>query len=111
MDSTFDRRKYPRVKTEALISIARVDEKDLVARTVDLSLGGLRFQCVALEVDLDELLRVALKVRDREVSLIGKLVRITDLDELTQELALAFVEVDAAALELIEAELFDSQDL
>ena len=109
-DLTFDRRKYPRVRTEALLSIARVDDSDLVARTVDLSFGGLRFRCVGLEVDLGGVLRIALRLSGSEVSLVGKLVRVTDLDDLTQELALAFVEIDAAALELIREELLDCPD-
>jgi hypothetical protein len=109
-DLTYDRRKYPRVRTEALLSIARVDDSDLVARTVDLSMGGLRFRCVGLEVDLGEVLRVSLRLGGSEISLVGKLVRITDLDDLTQELALAFIEIDAAALELIQEELPDCRD-
>ena len=106
-DPTFDRRKYPRVRTEAIVSIEQVEAKDVLAQAIDLSLGGIRFQCVGLDVEPGELLRVTLNLDGSDVSAVGELVRATDLDAFTQELALALVEVDARTLELLRENLSD----
>ncbi len=110
-DSLFGRRKYPRVQTEVLFSVTRVDASDGVAHAVDLSLGGIRFQSVGLEFEVGQILRVVLNLGGTEVSAIGKLMRITQPDAFTQELALAFVEVDARALKLLEEYLEDADEL
>ena len=110
-DPTFDRRKYPRVRTEAVVSIAQVEAKDVLAQAVDLSLNGIRFQCVGLDVVPGELLRVTLNLDGNEVSAVGKLVRVTDLDAFTQELALTLIEVDARTLELLRENLSDFEDV
>ena len=106
-DPTFDRRKYPRVRTEAIVSIEQVEAKDVLAQAIDLSLNGIRFQCVGLDVEPGELLRVTLNLDGSDVSAVGELVRVTDLDAFTQELALALVEVDARTLELLRENLSD----
>ena len=61
-DETQDRRKYPRVKTEALVSVCRVNRDEVVGHTQDISIGGIRFRCVGLEVKPGELLRVTLNL-------------------------------------------------
>ena len=110
-DPTFDRRKYPRVRTEAVVSIAQVEAKDVLAQAVDLSLNGIRFQCVGLDVVPGELLRVTLNLEGNEASAVPKLVRVTDLDAFTQELALTLIEVDARTLELLRENLSDFEDV
>ncbi len=106
-DPSLDRRQYPRLPSEALLSIARVDERDRLAQAVDLSSGGIRFQCVGLELELGALVRVGFKLDDQEVSVVGKLVRVTDLDDLTQEYALAFAEADPGTLDLLHKKAGD----
>ncbi len=96
-----DRRKFPRLMTESLVSIARVDASDTLAQALDVSIGGMCFQCVGLELELGELLRVQLTLGEKTVVVVGKLVRVTDLDGFTQEMGLSFVEVDAEAQELL----------
>jgi len=110
-DSTFDRRKYPRVHTESLVSIARVDAREALAHALDVSIGGIRFQCVGLEVELGELLRVMLTIGDRTISVIGKLVRVTELDGFTQEVALAFTEVDPETLRFLSSNLPEAYEV
>ncbi len=109
-DPTFDRRKYPRVMTEALVSIAWLDAKDVLAHAMDLSLGGIRFQCADLEFEPGQMLRVTLKLGEQEASLVGKTVRVTELDAFVQEVALALIDVDAKTLELLHEQLADFQD-
>ena len=101
-DPSFDRRKYPRLQTEQLVSIARMDAPVSLANALDLSVGGIRFQCVGLDVALGEALEVTFNVGDRTASVVGSLVRVTELDAFTQEVALAFTRVDPQILELLE---------
>jgi hypothetical protein len=110
IDSSSGRRKYPRVKTDVLFAVARVDSGDGVAYAVDLSLGGIRFQAVGLRFEIGEILRITLNLDGTEVSAVGKLVRITQLDAFTQELALAFAEVDARTLKLLEDHLENAEE-
>ena len=110
-DSTFDRRKYPRVLTESLVSIARVNTREALAHALDVSIGGIRFQCVGLEVELGEMLRVQLTIGDRTVSVIGKLVRVTELDGFTQEVALTFTDVDSETLRFLSASLPEAYEI
>ncbi len=109
-DPTFDRRKYPRVRTEALVSIAFLDSNDVVAHAMDLSLGGIRFQCADLEFELGQMLRVTLKLGEQEASRVGKTVRVTELDAFVQEVGLALIDVDARTLELLHEQLEDLQE-
>jgi hypothetical protein len=103
-DPTFDRRKYPRVRTESLVSIARVGAPDeALGHAVDLSRGGIRFQAVGMELELLERLRIQLTLGERTLSFVGQVLRITDLDGFTQEVALAFQEVDDATLRALLA--------
>jgi hypothetical protein len=110
-DSTFDRRKYPRVRTESLVSIARVDTREALAQALDVSIGGIRFQCVGLEVELGELLRVLLTIGERTVSVTGRLVRVTELDGFTQEVALSYTEVDAETQRFLATNLPEAYEL
>lgn len=110
-DSTFDRRKYPRVRTESLVSIARVDTRQALAQALDVSIGGIRFQCVGLEVELGELLRVLLTIGERTVSVVGRLVRVTELDGFTQEVALSFTEIDPDTLRFLSSNLPEGYEL
>ena len=110
-DSTFDRRKFPRVQTESLVSIARVDARAALAHALDVSIGGIRFQCVGLEVELGEMLRVHLTIGDRTVSVVGELVRVTDLDGFTQEVALSFTDVDPETLDFLASSLPEALEI
>lgn len=109
-DDTFDRRKFPRVRTESLVSIARLGSQAALASALDLSRGGIRFQCVGLEVEQGERLRVTLTLGDQTVDVVGTLVRVTELDDFTQEVALCFGRVDNETLALLELHLPEPED-
>ena len=70
-DPTYGPRIHPRIKTQARVSIARADPPDVVAETVDVSLSGVLFQCAALGVEVNDLVRVTLQVGDGARSLPG----------------------------------------
>ena len=105
MDPTMDRRKYLRVMTEQLVSIGRLDEREGLAHALDLSLGGIRFQCVGLDVVEGEMLKVTLTLGERTATVVGQIKRVESLDEFTQEVALSFVKMEDSLREMIEEHL------
>jgi hypothetical protein len=114
-DPTFNRRKYPRLLTESLVSIARLDSSDALAHAVDLSHSGVRFECVGLDVEVGDVLKLALTFGERTTTVLGQLVRVTELDPFTKEVALVFLKMDdATRLELEEhlegGELLGTED-
>ncbi len=110
-DPTYGPGIHPRIKTQARVSIARADPPDVVAETVDVSLSGVLFQCAALGVEVNDLVRVTLQVGDDEISLLGRLVRIRDVDAYAQELAVTFVNMDEARFALLQEFLEDVDPL
>jgi hypothetical protein len=104
-DPTFDRRKYLRVLTEQVISIGRLDSREGLAHALDLSLGGIRFQCVGLGVNVGEMLKVTLTLAENTSALVGPIMRVVDLDEFTQEVALSFVKMDDDTRRVLEDNL------
>jgi len=104
-DPTFDRRKYLRVLTEQVISIGRLDSREGLAHALDLSLGGIRFQCVGLDVQVGEMLKVTLTLAESTYALVGQIMRVVDLDEFTQEVALSFVKMDDETRRVLEDNL------
>ena len=109
-DYTFDRRKYRRVETESIMSVAHVDAPTALATTVDVSRGGIRFQCVGLEVEVGQTIRVELTLEDQTLNVIGTLVRVTELDAFAQDVALAFSDVDPDTQQLLEDVLAAGDD-
>ena len=99
MPQRIDRRKYPRIRADAVVGIHRVDGGTQLAQSVDLGLGGIRFQCSGLEVDLEDVIEVTFNLDDHSATVAGKVIRVTDLDLLAQEIALAFVQVDPDTLQ------------
>lgn len=93
-DPTLDRRKYFRVPTERLVSLGRLDSREALAHALDVSTGGIRFQCVGLDVKPQELLKVTLTLGDSTLAVVGQAARVRCLDEFTQEVALSFVKMD-----------------
>jgi hypothetical protein len=108
--SAVDRRKYPRVRTDAIVSISRIEANETLAHSVDLSMGGIRFQCVGVELEAGETVRVALTLGASTVNVVGELARVTELDAFTQEVALAFTQVDPETLAALRDALPESQE-
>jgi len=104
-DPTFDRRKYLRVLTEQLVSIGRLDVREGLAHALDLSMGGIRFQCVGLQAEVGEMLKVTLTLGDRTVTPVGQITRVEPLDEFTQEVALGFVKMEDSMQALLDENL------
>ena len=68
----------------------------------NVSAGGIRFEAVGCEIDLGDVLRVTFNVGDQTVVAVGKVVWATEMDPITTDVGIEFVEIDPAVLELIE---------
>ena len=99
-----DRRKYSRIGTDQVISFAPVDEKDYLAVSRNVSAGGLRFEAIGCEIEMGDVIRVTFNLAERTVVAIGRVVWATELDPITLEVGLEFIEIDPAALELLDSE-------
>ena len=95
-------RKYSRIATDQVISFAPVDARDLLAVSRNLSPGGIRFEAVGCEIDLGEVLRVTFNVGDHTVVAIGRVVWATEMDPITTDVGIEFVDIDPAMLRLLE---------
>lgn len=93
-----DRRKYPRIATDQVISVAPIADHAHLAYGKNLSPGGICFEMVGCEIDLDQTLRVTFNVGDETLVAVGRVMWATELDAFTQEVGLEFIEIDPTAL-------------
>ena len=61
----------------------------------------IRFEVVGCEIDLGETLRVTFNVGEVTVVAVAKVVWATELDAMTTDVGMEFVEIDPAALDLL----------
>ena len=104
-----NRRKYKRLATDQVISFAPMDTRDLLGVSRNLSLGGIRFEAVGCEIDLGDVLRVTFNVGDETLVAVGRVAWSTEIDPITLDVGLEFVEIDPEAARLIEAVLTESE--
>ena len=97
-----ERRKYRRIGTDQVISFAPVDARDLLGVSRDMSIGGIRFEAVGCEIELGETLRVTFSIGDQTIVAVGRVAWSTELDPLTLDVGLEFVEIDAEAIDLLD---------
>ncbi|MDH3686862.1 MAG: PilZ domain-containing protein [Myxococcales bacterium] len=96
-----DRRKYQRIDTDQVISFGPASAGQHLAVSKDVSVGGIRFEVVGCEIDLGETLRVTFNVGEETVVAVAKVVWATELDAMTTDVGMEFVEIDPAALDLL----------
>ena len=97
-----DRRKYPRLGTDQIISFAEVDNKDQLAVGKNLSSGGISFDAVGCEIHLGDTLRVTFNLGSQTIVATGTVVWATETDAFSTEIGLEFIEIDPLAMELLE---------
>ncbi len=97
-----NRRKYSRVATDQVISFAPVAARDLLGVSRDVSPGGIRFEAVGCEIDLGEVLRVTFNVGDQTVIAVGRVVWATEMDPITTDVGIEFIEIDPTALQMLD---------
>ena len=110
MDEDFtERRKYTRIGTGDVISVGPADRRDRLAVSKNLSSGGIRFEVVGCDVNLNDVLRVTFNVGHHTVVAVGRVVWATDVDPITLDVGLEFVEIDPQSAQMLEAVLGDSE--
>lgn len=97
-----NRRKYHRIATDQVISFSEIDRPDQLGVSKNVSLGGISFEAVGIEINLGDVLRVTFNVGDHTVVATGKVVWATDTDPITQEVGIEFHEIDPEAMRLLE---------
>jgi hypothetical protein len=97
-----ERRKYRRIETDQVISFAPVDARDLLGVSRDVSSGGIRFEAVGCEIEMNEVLRVTFSVGQQTVVAIGRVAWATEIDPMTLDVGIEFVEIDPTAVELLD---------
>jgi hypothetical protein len=85
-----------------VVSFAPVDARDLLGVSRDLSAGGIRFEAVGCEIELGEVLRMTFSVGNQTVVAIGRVAWSTEIDPLTLDVGLEFVEIDPEAVDMLD---------
>ena len=102
MESMSDRRKYRRIATDQVISFAPVDTRDLLGVSRNVSPGGIRFEAVGCEINLGDDLRITFNIGEHTVVVVGRVVWATEMDPITTDVGIEFLEIDPAVLQLLE---------
>ena len=102
MAESHERRKYARIATDQMISIAPMDAGELLAHGKDVSVGGIRFIVVGCELDLGDTIRVTFNLGDETVAAVGRVSWATEMDPLTTDIGLEFIDIDPEVLRMIE---------
>jgi c-di-GMP-binding flagellar brake protein YcgR len=100
--SDIERRKYSRIATDQVISFAPVETRDLLGVSRNLSLGGIRFEAVGCEIELGATLRVTFNVGDHTVVAVGRVAWATEMDPITTDVGLEFIDIDPSAIEMLD---------
>ncbi len=93
MDSnrTSNRRKYLRVSMKDVKAALTCPRPSAPA---DISLGGIRFYSSVLQVGVGDTLHIELVLDGNSAPVVGTVVRVTEIDDSTQEISLAFSYLD-----------------
>ena len=67
-----------------------------------MSVGGIRFQAVGRDIELGGVLRVTFNVGDQTVVAIGRVAWTTEIDPITLDVGLEFIEIDPVAVDLLD---------
>ena len=104
-----ERRKYPRLGTEQIVSYAEVDRPDCFAVGKDLSMGGIRFETIGCEINLGDTLRVTFNLGTHTVVAVGTVAWATETDAFRTDVGIEFLEIDPRAIEILET--FESEEV
>jgi len=97
-----ERRKYPRIKSTDVVSFMKVNQIDKLGVGKDLSPGGIRFEAIGCEIDIGTTVRINFYVGSTFVSAVGRVVHATDIDSLTQDVGVEFVEIDPTSAAILK---------
>ena len=98
-----ERRKYPRIPTDQVLTIAPEATAGLSARGRDLSPGGIQFRVIGCEISLGEALTVTFQVGGDRIVASGRVVWATETDAWVTDVGLEFQRVEGDGFALLEA--------
>jgi c-di-GMP-binding flagellar brake protein YcgR len=104
-----ERRKYRRIATDQVISFAQVDERDLLGVGRDISPTGIRFEAVGCEIDLGDVIRVTFNVGEHTVIAVGRVIWSTEIDPISSEVGIEFIEIEPTAQQLLDEVTAESE--
>ena len=96
-----ERRKYPRIATDQVISFSHVDAAERLGLSRDVSAGGLRFEAIACEIALGDVIRLTFQVSGEALEASGTVVWATELDAFATEVGVEFHDLDPRAPRLL----------
>ncbi len=85
-----------------MISFAPVDTRGLLGISRNMSIGGIRFEATGREIELGDALRVIFNVGDKTVVAVGRVAWTTEIDPITLDVGLEFIEIDPAAIDMLD---------
>jgi hypothetical protein len=97
-----ERRKYPRIATDQVISFMPLDAGAQQGVGKNVSASGIRFEAVGVELALGDVIRVTFSVGDETLVAVAQVVWSTEIDPITTDVGLEFVEIDAGALRTLQ---------
>jgi hypothetical protein len=97
-----ERRKYPRIPTDQVLTIAPAGRAEVDGRGRDVSSGGIQFQVIGCEIALGETLTVTFEMGYESIVVSGRVVWATETDAWTTDVGLEFERTDAVALAQLE---------
>jgi hypothetical protein len=97
-----DRRKYHRMDTDSVIAFSRVEEREQLAVSKNVSSGGIRFETVGCEIEMGEVLQVTFNLLEHTLVAIGRVVWATEIDPITLDVGIEFIEIDPFAARLLD---------
>jgi hypothetical protein len=97
-----ERRKYPRIATDHVISYAQIDASEQLAVSRNVSPGGIRFEAVGCEIAQGDTIRVTFNLGSHTVVAVGRVAWAIETDPITMDVGLEFIQIDPMALRLIE---------
>jgi hypothetical protein len=97
-----ERRKYPRIATDQVISFAVLDHRDQLAVGKNISTGGIRFHAIGCEMNQGDRIRVTFNVGERTLEAEGEVMWATELDAVTLDIGLSFDALDPEDARLLD---------
>ena len=99
---SFDRRKYVRIPTRQVVSIARADAAPRPAFGSDISVAGIRFEVIGCEIEFADVLTIDFQLEDQAISALGRVVWCIDVDPIVQEVGLEFLDLPPESAEFLQ---------
>ena len=104
-----DRRKYPRIASDQLVSFTPFAGAPALGDAGDVSVGGIRLKIVGCKIRKGDLLLINFNVGEQTIEAVGRVVWIRTMDDITAEVGLNFDRIDPWAARLLDEELARQQ--